>query len=1344
MSESERTVPGERLAKRLDERTRRRPRFGFAPEFYARHGLDDPWAPPADVGADPTSTDGGMVFLSGAPYYEMMRRLARARRRRERREAASAARRPGSRARVTQRRWPGEVPGPVASLARETWSDFVLPRAEQEAPTVVTEEAAAPTRGRRASARTRVFDGASAWGTAGGVRGSTPVGEGARPSTAAALTTLGTVRPAPIGASPSSPVARPSASTSVIAASPRQGLLSATPSPTAYLRPAAPRVADAERGALAPIAPRPPRRRALAHAGLRIEAEEAAWVENIAALAPAARRREVVRIVTETRGLPATEREVVILREVRSLTGVAARDVAPSRARARAEGPTVRALSRSPALALASSADTDRAAAQTLASRATAPMRSPAWTPRLPQLTGLAGGDARLDLDRAVAERPASASTARAATPFAAMVARPVLASAVGVARGSSPPSPAESAPLQEKRSPGLPPLTARALARVMGADVVAGPRMTQPASTGWRDVGPVDAQGSVVLSPRAGSASLGVALERGSLAATRSLVPYPVAGRAPAAPIVRALVAGELPVSSAGPWTSGGAGALARRVAAREAEIPSGAQGIDAPVPGSTRRPAGVPGTGSLLVAHPIEAPAAPSNVVAAPARPSAFAPALASGLSPRPPAAVPPSGVPGVLAAVSASAPEVSPRSSRLTSAVHAAARADQVSGLPRATGSSVAPGGPTSTAAVFAPVSSSRVAHGGVTLLPPTSYGHAFARGEALRPATEAVRYVAAPRGVLAVSEAHAAWGGGDGHAPAVGAGEVVGVSARLGARADGAATLPAVRMLSAGAAGVVGTVLARAADAASVEASVGGASPAKAGPAARVGGPAAPSGFAGGERAIAMVPPSVGAGYRALHTAVVLGETVRGLVGTPSVAAWVAAARRAGVADPVPVGIAAGGSREAGSVGPTSRRPTGPLAWVQALGGGEGADHGLRLSQRGLTVRSVMRGDAAVTLALPGPAAGTDGAASGVARGGASGVTPGARVGAVGATPTLVAGASGRTHVGAVASAAATPPATPTASPLVWAASRADVSRATAYGGALGDVTPEPGGERRRSRAVGAGGAAVLAQRESAPGVDETLAGPAGPTRAPLARRLHGLSVSGAPNAEDPSWSSRADGTSRVHSVSGLFEALARARDTEEVVRVLFLRADGLRDAPAAVRAPVQAVVDEIRQEVARTTGEGRASTLTAPATEPLRPHAAAAEAATPSGPSGRRPVRSAAVREAPTRVTAAWRGALSVRSGDERVMRLVRKLSELVHLAEAEHRRSDARKQVRMAEDSQEARAEAGHGAPRAGAPAPDEKVDVDALVRAVVHAVTEELSSRRQRRSEDPDESVWW
>ena len=92
-----------------------------------------------------------------------------------------------------------------------------------------------------------------------------------------------------------------------------------------------------------------------------------------------------------------------------------------------------------------------------------------------------------------------------------------------------------------------------------------------------------------------------------------------------------------------------------------------------------------------------------------------------------------------------------------------------------------------------------------------------------------------------------------------------------------------------------------------------------------------------------------------------------------------------------------------------------------------------------------------------------------------------------------------------------------------------------------------------------------------------------------------------------------------------------------------------------------------------------------------------------------------------------------------------MMRLAQKLLNLIHLAESERRGEDARKHVRLAEDSLAARSE-GSAASAAGPSAGGKgNVNIKALQRDVLEAVLREIELNQQRRQEEPDvRTIWW
>ena len=91
----------------------------------------------------------------------------------------------------------------------------------------------------------------------------------------------------------------------------------------------------------------------------------------------------------------------------------------------------------------------------------------------------------------------------------------------------------------------------------------------------------------------------------------------------------------------------------------------------------------------------------------------------------------------------------------------------------------------------------------------------------------------------------------------------------------------------------------------------------------------------------------------------------------------------------------------------------------------------------------------------------------------------------------------------------------------------------------------------------------------------------------------------------------------------------------------------------------------------------------------------------------------------------------------------KVTQLAKRLQELIAMAESQNR-SGARQQVRMAEDSNAAKAE-GQSSPTSAESGRDASADIDTLTREVIEQVTRELEMRRERRQEDPDgRSIWW
>ncbi|MCO4744010.1 MAG: hypothetical protein KC912_04430, partial [Proteobacteria bacterium] len=267
------------------------------------------------------------------------------------------------------------------------------------------------------------------------------------------------------------------------------------------------------------------------------------------------------------------------------------------------------------------------------------------------------------------------------------------------------------------------------------------------------------------------------------------------------------------------------------------------------------------------------------------------------------------------------------------------------------------------------------------------------------------------------------------------------------------------------------------------------------------------------------------------------------------------------------------------------------------------------------------------------------------------------------------------------------------------------------------------------------------------------LEPTAFGPSaaeGVSARPLHRTLGQMDPATAPlpgSAASPGWAQRAvhgtaatsreqlRATKALRTDTGLFAALAKSNSTEDVVRVILERADGVSAVRKELGAPAAALVERIvrtRQQMANTDqvlrpGQNNASA--APELDTLPGNA----------PARRGRSRSArTVRSMPGSFLSSSQSSEGV--GASGVMKLAGKLQQLIHLAESERRLKDAQAQVRM---SQEKPDSGGITGP-AGAP-DDEAPDIGALQRDVLQAVMTELDLLRNRRQEDPDGlNRWW
>ncbi|MSP61647.1 MAG: hypothetical protein EXR72_15200 [Myxococcales bacterium] len=1249
-----RRIPGEGLSERMEARTRRRPRLGMSPAFYARLGLDDPWGAPM-AATDPGGKADGMVFLSAAPYYAMLRKLASARRRRERRQERFLEQRAGSTMRGALRWWPGEgkLPTPrIASLALESMQ---LPLAPAPAASV-------------------------------GEAPSTLAGVAWRPNVAT---------PAVSDPWRSTPFVAARVTRSQGAASYAGARLSAAVEARTH--------ADA-------VDTLPHSARvAVARARRRVLIDDPTPLETVEVIRRSALSRPVVRQVEQFSGTPAA-----------FVARAAMRAATP-----RSAGASTRAVQVALAASTGGEAEFDRAAAGALAVPARGEGMRPAAARRTPPAQRAAArgetqrevstlsaspvSAARVSAGRPVAAspvartssapageprgftasftgaapqryRPAAAAVARAlhAAPEAAAVDahRPQAAAA---ARGDAPPaSQAEARLVRTANGTFTRASRVRAadalLAAAPGAAVGAAPATTPVAAPSAPGVGargtaspavPVRAvqpDGSPVAQPPV-AASLRAA--RRALPALRPGSSLPVAVAAEAAhgavqgvPRVRRTAAVQL---------AGG-----RFVAASSAPAPQ--QGLVAPVVDRGARPGPAQRSGGIAT---MRAPPAP----------------LVAGETPRP--------APGAAAQATPSAPWAEATAAAgehpSGSVGWAVARlADPArpsrSALPHAT--------PPSRSALphATPPSRSALPHA----TPPS---FVLPQPEVAPPAADLTSRAPSPRGVGSALVAPAAT------TPTV---RPVASTARPIAAAAPTAVRPVI--------GSVARAVARAV-------------------------PTGPAGRAREVLAVAPAPASVRQSGPLSWARPTPGSAVVATVGAP---------RRA-VAPAARLSTPAAGVAPGGGASPRAPEAVFPVP-SQLLA---------ELTEAGLVQSSWSQStpvrtpdgryvSARVAQALPGLSV----------LPGVSG--PVAVPGAVGPrSPTLrtpqvrfVNAISGVSPQGEFSGAPGA-----RSRPTDWVSARHSVSAATAYRGAMGVRSPDtvftgagavttPDGAfisarsaRGEAGTTAPGGAfaseaaAPGPRREPAPSrtparraaAARTAASTTRPARPSLETTLADVSAA-APAAGAPTWAARSDGTPMVRSAQGLFESLARATTAEQVVGVIAARAGDLTG-PVPLSAPMRDVVEQIRQEI-RKPAAAEGTTLSTRA-----PDVPAPSATTLRGGSG--PVASSAtVRRGstrPVRSSATVRGA---GGADDRVSKLVKRLTDLIHLAETERRLSEAQGQVRMAEDTPAARAEG--SAPVGAQSGEGGKLDVEVFAREVLEVVNRELELRRERRTEDGDESTWW
>ena len=282
-------------------------------------------------------------------------------------------------------------------------------------------------------------------------------------------------------------------------------------------------------------------------------------------------------------------------------------------------------------------------------------------------------------------------------------------------------------------------------------------------------------------------------------------------------------------------------------------------------------------------------------------------------------------------------------------------------------------------------------------------------------------------------------------------------------------------------------------------------------------------------------------------------------------------------------------------------------------------------------------------------------------------------------------------------------------------------------------------------RRRAATVDTDGGLLQAAADSgSPLVEEaterSARGQAGQpyrSRPGLQATLGDVDETSAARPQLPVWARRASGSPLVRSSEqrDVMKALAGASTPEQVVQVIAHHGAELTSVPSSLPAPVLKVIEQVR-EGARHDLEERFKSARAAAdgdeAPTSRPRAATATAPSQQVVQMQRGLRR---RKSARRQSG---------QGDDRVMKLAKKLESLIHIAQGTGDRDEARRQVRMAEDSSAARAEGQGGVGESGGGKSNAQADIESLVTEVVQSVNRELALRRERRQEDPDGGNWW
>jgi len=215
---------------------------------------------------------------------------------------------------------------------------------------------------------------------------------------------------------------------------------------------------------------------------------------------------------------------------------------------------------------------------------------------------------------------------------------------------------------------------------------------------------------------------------------------------------------------------------------------------------------------------------------------------------------------------------------------------------------------------------------------------------------------------------------------------------------------------------------------------------------------------------------------------------------------------------------------------------------------------------------------------------------------------------------------------------------------------------------------------------------------------------------------------------------PIWAQRATGKPRVRGSDDLIQALARARDSEDVIRVIFERLPQSAPVMSSLAAPALQVIEQIHKAANQEDNVQQAA-------QDWSQRQPAATVRSTRGTS--RPFQRARVARGMTGLNG--QASRPSSTGETRIAKLARRLQDLVHIAEVNNRRQEAQMGVRMAEDSAAARSEGGASPTQPDSGEEKKQVDIDALSREVVEAVQAAMEHRRERRHDgSSDNDFWW